>query len=151
MIDLVPGYDRVPRFQGFRAAVNNVQWSAPGSIPPGLSTAGQPPALVLNPPQDTINVLVENAVVFGGVPLCGYIFITKKGPAAWLAAALGLGIGWLYWQSGPAAQAQAPAWNGPAQVDPNPPPGAPTPWPGPSSGMTQAQWDTWQIISSQQT
>lgn len=94
MIDVVPGYDQIPHFQGFRDAPS----PQVTILPP--ATAPAPGTLVLTPPQSSANALIENAVVYGGVPLCGYIFVTKSGPSAWLAALLGLGIGYLYWQSG---------------------------------------------------
>jgi hypothetical protein len=93
MIDMVTGYTSIPRFQGFGQS--------------GTPVATQP--LALAPPPNPTNALIENAVVFGGVPLLGYIFVTKKGPSAWLAALLGVGIGYLYWQSGAPALPSLPA------------------------------------------
>lgn len=107
MISMVPGYDKIPHFEGFGSTVT---LDAPGSTStPAMAT---PPNLIIAPPQSPAAALVENAVVFGGVPLCGYIFLTKKGPAAWLSALLGVGIGWLYWQSG----SPAPAVPQPANI-----------------------------------
>jgi hypothetical protein len=93
MISMVPGYDKIPHFEGLGQPVT----LSPAGSPAPATATGQ---LVIAPPQTPAAALVENAVVFGGVPLCGYIFLTKKGPAAWLAALLGVGIGWLYYQSG---------------------------------------------------
>lgn len=112
MIDLVPGYDKIPRFDGFRQVMP----------PAGLSTAA-PATLAIAPPQSPANAFIESAVVFGGVPLCGYIFVTKKGPAAWLAALLGVGIGYLYLQSGN-APAQPPLYNPLPGMNMTPAPGA---------------------------
>ena len=108
MIDMVTGYDSIPKFQGLRFG-QSVTLMPPGD--PSVTDPSAPSAqqqLILAPPQSPANAFIESAVVFGGVPLCGYIFVTKKGPAAWLAALLGVGIGWLYWQSGSPAPALPP-------------------------------------------
>lgn len=40
----------------------------------------------------TADTWAQFAVVWGGVPLCAWLFATNRGPASWLAGALGVGI-----------------------------------------------------------
>jgi len=137
MISMVPGYSKIPRFDGFglvpmplvrpislptpsaapvlpisqgamnaaaaEATANNSPTAAAvlnGLASGALAVAAAPAPAPLPVPQSGLAAMVENAVVFGGVPLCGYILLTKKGPSSLLAGLLGAGIAYLYWQSG---------------------------------------------------
>lgn len=110
MISVVKGYDKTPKFDGFRDGV--VVGSSPtgsGSSVEYLNTAGSmassAASSIANAPpvslaaQSSFQQSIENAVVYGGVPLCGYIFLTKKGLSSTLAGLMGVGIAYLYWQN----------------------------------------------------
>lgn len=107
---MVPGYNTAPNFNGFRDAggsqgsPSTVEYidaaGDSGAQPPAAPAVAPAPVLATVPQQAGTSQLIENAVVYGGVPLCGYIFLTKRGPSSLLAGLLGAGLAYLYWQSG---------------------------------------------------
>ena len=100
MISFSNGY-KVPNFRGYgdgSSATTPTSATLTGTV---LPPEGEPvPPAVGSPiiaimPQPPLVPIVEEAVVWVGVPICAWILLTKGGLSSWLAGGLGAGLVYL--------------------------------------------------------
>jgi hypothetical protein len=106
-ISMTSGYTKIPHFGRFATVLGPEGQALPaqaevigtsGSIPP--TGEPMPPVLEVIPPPTNLSVWAQRAVVYGGVPLCGYALLKKRGLFGVLAGLLGVGIAAAYFTGG---------------------------------------------------
>ena len=114
-IQLLGGYNKVPRFDGYRGPTFtfrplNSNPSLGTEVPPvggGMAAEqAQAQAEVLPPEPEAMPELVavpapspwpQRIIVYGGVPVCAWLVVTKR---SWLAGLLGAGILYTFFSGG---------------------------------------------------
>ena len=120
MIKLFPGYDRMPKFGGFgrygamdpnmahisdptgqiSADLHNTAMKVLAANPEMALTLGPRTFATVAPPAAPVasnaDLWLQRGIVYGGVPMCGAVFLKKGGTVGLVAALIGVGIAGMF-------------------------------------------------------